>query len=209
VIRVRQFVASAAAGLLAVAGLTGCTSGAQTEEPGAGASVASVSDALEVAQDRGFDWEVSITDDGEISPSDYEQAYDRYMQCQNDLGYVFDKPKYLDPVEGQRWQALSIYRGLGNAPMDDIALCEERISLIETPFVLSTPKRMDPQLLGKFRECLDEKGVVYTGEEDNFNDFTTELGDDEYQSDTSPYGACLLESAFALFPDLISVGFGR
>lgn len=125
------------------------------------------------------------------------------------MGYVFDKPKYLDPVEGQRWQALGTFRGAGEPPQDAIALCEERIAIIESPYTLSTPKRMDPQLMAKFRECLDEAGISYRGDEVTFNDFTAEVGDEAYVDSGSPYTSCLVDSAFALYPDLISVGFGR
>lgn len=194
-------------GIAASAGLIGCATdeAAETGSP----VVASVSDALAVAQERGFEWEVSILEDGEISPGDYEQAYDRYMNCQRELGYVFDKPKYLDPVEGQRWVALSMYRGAGEAPIEDMAACDERVFLIAEPYVITTPKRMDLPLLAKFRECLDEKGITHRGDEVNFNDFTAEADDDEYISEESSYTSCLIDAAFELYPDIIAVGYGR
>ncbi len=95
--------------------------------------MASVSDALAVAEDRGFEWEVSILKDGEVSPGEYEQAYDRYMAC----------------------------------------------------------------------------GVTYSGDEVNFNDFTAELSDSEFQNGDSFFTTCLVDSAFELYPDLVSVGVGR
>ena len=169
----------------------------------------SIASSLETAREKGYEWEVSVLEDGTISAGEYEQAYDRYMDCQVALGYVFDKPKYLDPVEGQRWQALSEYRGAGDAPLDKMAECDSRIFLIEDPYVVTTPKVMDPQLMAKLRSCLDEKGIPYRGDEVNFNDFTSGLGDDAYRDSDSPYTSCLLDSAFELFPDLISVGYGR
>ena len=93
--------------------------------------------------------------------------------------------------------------------MEDMAACDERIFLVETPFVLTTPKRMDPQLLAKFRECLDANGVTYSGDEVNFNEFTAELSDSEFRNGDSSLSTCLVDSAFELYPDLISVGVGR
>lgn len=176
--------------------------------PPSDSGVASVSNTLAVAETRGFEWEVSVLQDGDITSDEYEQAYDRCMDCQRELGYVFDKPKCLDPVEGQRWHALSAYRGAGDPPTDGIGLCEERIFFIEDAYVLLTPKRMDPQLMAKFRECLDEAEINYSGAETNFNDFVSEL-DDEYIDADSRYTACLVDSAFELYPDLIAVGYGR
>jgi hypothetical protein len=197
-------------GTLAVVGSLGLAGCAVDVSPETGIPVnISVSEALAVAQERGFEWEVSILEDGAISPGDYEQAYDQYMECQRELGYVFDKPRYLDPVEGQRWQALSMYRGAGEPPLEGMGACDERIFLVEHPYVSTSPKRMEAQLLAKFRECLDDKGITYRGDEVSFNDFTTDVDDEQYRDSESTYTSCLVDSAYELYPDLIAVGYGR
>lgn len=188
--------------------LVGCA--ATASAPGAGdAATVSIAHSLETAQQQGFAWEVSVLDDGVITASEYEQSYDRYMLCQRDLGYEFDAPKYLDPVTGVRWKALSMYHGPGEAPIDDATACDERMFLIELPYAELTPERMAPELLAAFRACLDDNGISYRGDKLNFDDFTRELSDNEYAAEGSEHTRWLVDTAFELYPDLIGVSVGR
>jgi hypothetical protein len=186
-------------------GIAGCASSDAPE--GSVWTPSSISEARLIAEENGLEWEIDVLRDGRISASEYEEGYDRYMKCNRDLGYVFDKPKYLDPIEGQVWRSIGAYEGVGEAPEPDMVACENRLSVIETPYVLTTPKRMDPKLLARFRECLDEAGIAYGGNELNYNDFTEDLSDQEFGS--GPEWNCLVESTRETFPDVIAFGVGR
>jgi hypothetical protein len=166
-----------------------------------------VAAALATAQSQGFKWEVSILKDGTITSDEYEQAYDRYLQCAANLGYVVDHPKYLDPVNGLQWESVSTYRGTGKAPDAKVRDCENRLGLIETPYVLLTPKRMDPRLLVGFRKCLDDNHLPYTGKEVNYNEFVANRPAAEFGH--GPYMDCLFKTVYALFPDAIGVSVSR
>lgn|GEM_PF-5104812 len=186
--------------------LTGCGT-----EPPPPPVVTTVAEALEVAQDRGFDWEVGILDDGVISAGEYEQAYDRYMKCQEDLDYVFTRPKVLDPVSGLQWQAMAEWRGTGEpALLDPGNECDTRFFLIEPPYLQTNEHRMDPALREAFMTCLDANGIAYTGDERNFDDFTRSL-DDAALGDArdGTHVSCLLETVNELFPEVLWVSYGR
>ncbi|MBX3068241.1 MAG: hypothetical protein KF844_06315 [Cryobacterium sp.] len=162
----------------------------------------SVSEALQIAKDHDLKFETSVLQDGVISSNEFEKAFDQYMDCAGELGYVFE-PKYLDPVEGQLWRSIGTYEGAGEEPINAEQECENRLSLIEAPYVLTTPKRMDPKLLSAFEECLTVKGISFTGNEVNFNDFAE--NDQSTSLGGSKFG-CLQESMSKVFPDVVGYG---
>jgi hypothetical protein len=172
--------------------------------------VFSVSEALAVAKAHGLDWEVGVLQDGTITAGEYEDAYDRYMQCEYDLGYVPGVPKYLDPVSGTRWVSLEPYRGPEDP--DEMAVimyrkCTAPRGLIEDPYLATTPQRMDARLLARFKECLDSKGISYEGDEVNYNEFTDGLSDAEFAS--GPHFDCLVEAKRDVYPDAIGISVSR
>jgi hypothetical protein len=81
--------------------IVGCSSGVQQ---GGVWNPAGVDEALTIAKANDLKWEIGILNDGNISATEYEEGYDRFMSCVKKLGYVFDKPKYLDPISGQMWR---------------------------------------------------------------------------------------------------------
>jgi hypothetical protein len=214
-LQVRHVRVVCLAGMVAVAAaLSGCGG----SSPGDGSSQGddafpiafSVSEALASAKAHGLDWEVGVLQDGAITAGEYEDAYDRYVQCEYDLGYVPGVPKYLDPVSGTRWVSLEPYGG----PEDPDKMaeileqkCDGPLSLIETPYLATTPERMDARLLARFKECLDTKGIAYEGDEVNYNEFTKDLSDAEFAS--GPHFDCLVEAKQDVYPEAIGVMVGR
>lgn len=198
-----------AAGVASALVLAGCTTSASGGSSGFFAG-STATEASAFAQANGFDWEVGVLDDGRISAGEYEQAYDRYMKCQEDLGYVFDKPKILDPVGGLQWQAISVFRGTGEPPLlQEDHPCYVKIFLIEDLYLSTSTERMDPTLLAALKACLDDKGVPYRGDEVKFADFTDGLTDAELADEDEQRVSCLIEKATELFPDLLAVNYGR
>ncbi len=191
--------------------LSGCSASA-TEGDSAPQTVTTVPEALSVAQQRGLDWEAGVLEDGVISAGEYEQTYDRYMRCQEDLDYVFTKPKVLDPVSGLQWQAIAEWQGTGEPGLlDPNNPCDSRFYLIETPYLASTPHRMDPVLREGFVVCLDENNLPYRGDEVSFEEFTASLSDAELVDgeSTGTYVSCLLDTVKQLFPEVLWVSYGR
>lgn len=184
--------------------LAACSS---SDEGSYSSTPATVTAALDTAISVGFEWEVGVLEDGVITADEYEEAYDRFMKCVSDLGYVFDGDRYLDPVDGQQWHVMGTYLGPGEAPEEDMRACDDRLSLIETPYVITTPKRMDPRLLTRFKQCLDKAGLAYSNNEVNYNDFTEDLSDMEFAY--GPYFDCLAESVEDIYPNVVGVGVGR
>ena len=203
-IRTGLLIAIAALGMPLLAG---CTEDTSAGPP----AVLTVAEAIDVARDKGFEWESAVLEDGTISGGEYEQAYDRYMACQEDLDYVFDKPKVLDPVSGLQWQAIGEWKGTGEPGLlDPNNKCDTRFYLIETPYLQSTPHRMDPVLREAFMSCLDTNGIAYNGDEVSFADFTESLSDAELGEATSgSHVSCLLDSVKTHFPDVLWVSYGR
>jgi hypothetical protein len=166
-----------------------------------------VAEALDTAKASGLKWEISVLEDGKITPAENEEAADHFATCVEKLGYVLDEPKYLDPVNGQQWRVMATYQGGGKAPESKMRDCSDRWSVIETPYVMTTSKKMDPRLLARFKQCLDEQNLPYTGNETNYNEFTKDLSDQEFAY--GPYFDCLSTSADDVFPDLPGVSVGR
>jgi len=191
--------------LVLVLALSGCAS--SNSEDGTFGIPRDASEALKIANANGFDWEVGVLEDGIVSSSEYEEAYDRFIECAVSLGYVFDQPKYMDPVEGLVWRSLGAYEGVGEAPEEEEMACENRREIIEAPYALNNPKRMDPRLLAGFQQCLDKNGIAYEGTEVSYNDFTKDLSEEEFMS--GPRMTCLQETAVELFPDLLAVSVSR
>ena len=166
-----------------------------------------VNEALNTARSVGFEWEIGILEDGIITAEEYEEAYSLFMKCVSDLSYVFNNERYLDPVNGQQWHINGTYRGPGEAPEGKMRRCDERLSLVETPYVVTTPKRMDGRLLARFQQCLDGAGLAYSGKEVNYNEFTEHLSDMEFGY--GPYFDCLSESVEDIYPHVVGVSVGR
>ena len=171
------------------------------------ANPATIAAALADAKAAGLKWEVGVLEDGKITPAENEAAADRFAKCIEKLGYVMDEPKYLDPVNEQQWRVMATYKGAGKAPDDKMNACSDRWSIIETPFVLSTPRRMDPRLLARYRQCLDQEKLPYKGDETSYNDFTKDLNDHDFAY--GPYFDCLTVSMKDVFPNVVGVGVGR
>lgn len=197
--------------------LSGCSGGSDplgdSNDIGGGlVSVLTVAEARIVAEERGYSWESSILQDDVITAGEYEQAYDRFMKCQEDLGWVFDRPKFLSPVNGLQWQALAIdWRGTGDPPTADLEdRCEVPFFLLEFAYLHTTAHRMDPALRSAFVACLDEHGLEHRGDETNFNEFTSHLSDAEYLADSEgTYQYCLTEEAVGMYPELLWISLGR
>jgi len=204
---VRVACLAAVTALLVV--LSGC-GGSSSAEGDALPLTSSVSEALAAAESHGLDWEVGVLQDGTITAGEYEDAYDRYVQCLYDLGFVPGIPKYLDPISGTQWRSLESYEGTEDP--DEMADTMDRecvgpLSLVETPYLSTTPQRMDPRLLVRFKECLDAEGIAYEGDEVNYNEFTEELSDHDFAF--GPHFDCLQESMRDVFPDAIGGGVSR
>ncbi|MCC6376381.1 MAG: hypothetical protein IT191_05120 [Microbacteriaceae bacterium] len=185
------------------AGVSGCSSLSSSEAEVW--SPSSIEDALAIAKENGLKWETKVLGDGVITSGEFEDTFDRYMSCAGQLGYVFE-PKYLDPVDGQLWRSIGTYEGVGPEPVEKEQICEKRLGLIEGPYVMTTPKHMDPKLLSAFTSCLESKGIEAKGTEKNFNDFA---GDDRSHYFEGPYVDCLAESMANVFPDVIGYGVGQ
>jgi len=169
-----------------------------------------VSEALEIAKKHHLDWEVGVLEDGIITASEYEDAYDRSMQCYTDLGYVVRIPKYLDPISGLRWRSHQGYEG--PRPLEEMEIVSDEtcwvvLDLIQIPYLHNNPERMDVRLLARFKKCLDEHDLPYKGDEVNYNEFTADLNDHDFAF--GPHFDCLTESMEDVYPNAMGGGVGR
>jgi hypothetical protein len=201
-----RLISAASTLVLAALVTSGCSATSAYSSAGTVWDPSTVADALVIAKAQHFSWEVGVLQDGRITAAEYEQAFGRFMDCASKLGYVFKEPKYLDPVEGQLWRSVGTYEGPGKAPSAREQACENRLGLIQDPYVLTTPKRMDPKLLAAFEVCLDGKGVHYKSTDTNFNDFA---GNHNSAYTSGPYMDCLDSSMKQVFPNVTAYGVGR
>lgn len=202
----RSLSASASLIVVALAGCSAPVPDEQTELP----TTASIAEALRAAESSGLDWEADVLRDGTITAGEYEDAYDRYMQCLAEQGYVDGVPKYLDPVNGIQWKSLQPYGGTEDLEVMERTMqveCVDPLQLVEVPYLHVTPQRMEGRLLARFRECLDANGLEHAGTEVNYDEFTTGLTDEEFAY--GPHFDCLAESVHEVHPDAIGAGVAR
>jgi hypothetical protein len=199
---------TSAASILMLAALvtSGCSATPASSSTGTVWDPSTVAAALVIAKAQHFSWEVGVLQDGRITAAEYEETFDRFTDCASKLGYVFKEPKYLDPVEGQVWRSVGTYEGPGKAPSAREQTCENRLGLIQDPYVLTTPKRMDPKLLAAFEVCLDGKGIRFKSTATNFNDFA---GKNNSAYLSGPYIDCLDSSMKQVFPNVTAFGVGH
>lgn len=187
--------------------ISGCSSSTSPSPANAIPIVNTVAEALAVATARNFEEEKTILKDGHISYEEYASSVEKANRCLTKNGYTLGKVM-LDPVSGTQLYYGGTYAG-PKGSYDDVAvsMCGDRLSIIEVPYLASTPQKMDPTLLAAVGQCLDDRGVSHTGNETKLEDFFT-AGENTDAILASPIVACVKEKAMALFPDLPGIGIG-
>lgn len=167
----------------------------------------SVSGALTLAQQNDLEWEASILADGTITAAEYEDAHDRYMQCQKDLGYVLKYDKWLDPIDGLTLYSILIYDDPETVDAVTPVMtqkCDKPYYLVLETYRHTTPHRMDPNLIPLYQKCLTKNDIEFSGTERSLKEFVGES--DQASAIAGAYGNCAQEAVVELRPDGPNMG---
>jgi hypothetical protein len=154
-------------------GLSGC---AETDDDGAGSVTPAMikADARDLEKE-GYSEQAEMLSDGVVTAREYADAFDLLRTCveAND-GKVVDLQ--VNPVDGI---SLSFAFETADLPGIDKALddCQFRYwTTLEMDYRESHLNKMDPLLRDAVSECMKERGIESTGEEDTVQDFAGEAG---------------------------------
>lgn len=194
----RNLIALAACLVLSLAA---CSPTSEAEEFDALPTAVTTDEASAIAQDYDYEWEAEVLSDGQISPAEYEEAHDKYMECQVGLGYTVKQTKALDPIENLQWFSVVLYEGTEDATDMGKTLsttCDHRYFTIETPYLAVSTGHISPELLPSFTACLATIPAEPTGSETSLAEFS-ELAEGDVAKQNAIYD-CIEESVKTVFP---------
>lgn len=155
--------------------VSACSTSASDEGSPARPTGFAIDESIQVAADYNQDWESEVLGDGVITAQEYEEAHDRFIQCQLDLGFTMKKEKSLDPINSVQWHSVVLYQG--SDATDDLAekmdaTCGHRYFNIETPYLALQTGYISDEILPDFQACLSTIPVAPTGSEKSIEEFS-------------------------------------
>ncbi|MDR0366221.1 MAG: hypothetical protein LBH68_05285 [Bifidobacteriaceae bacterium] len=166
------------------------------------------SDARELKR-QGYTEQAAMLEDGEITAEEYQEAFDLFRSCLEEVGEGIAAGPYVNPLDGLTYEFM-IDPGNVVDPIEqgknEIA-CEDRyFDPLDYDYGHSHEPQMDPVLHEALRECLADKGFETSGEEKSVRDFVggdaAEVGSDLDNAVTE----CIRSEVERLYPDREVVG---
>ncbi len=170
--------------LLALAAISGCTTGQADDESGPG------SDTPPTAQA----WAL---DDDTVTEHEYQKAIGDFVACIKAAGYDASTP-VLSPIDGLTMLFDLKASGDMNVYNTKMETCNQtHLSHIEPAYVEQRRQVMDTRLRDATARCMTDKGIKLTGREANAGDFAAAT-----HNAMATVMECVRPAAHELFPNL-------
>lgn len=172
--------------------LVSCSEGgARTDSGGNPVLVASLE-----ADDLGLTEQLQVLQDGRVTKDEYELAVSATINCYRAQGHNIADP-VLSPVNGLilLFNKPAQSSNVSSAPVD----CSDiYLRLVERSYRETHENRMNKELRDRVSECLRDRGLRPSGDEDSADDYYAEFGERNFGDMIE----CIGEEASKLFPHL-------
>ncbi|MPV48472.1 hypothetical protein GCG21_00295 [Pseudactinotalea sp. HY160] len=142
--------------------------------------------------------QLAAMSDGVVTTTEYEDALDRYLQCTALHGIEHSDP-VLNPVNNLIYTFTETSWVYDDEELAELTLgCRvQELVYLELGYRYSEPASMDEALLDGARECLQQSGWEFTGDERNFDDLVAVGGEGSQDGVTD----CLVPVWLELYPE--------
>lgn len=165
--------------------------GASTNSGGNSVVVASLE-----AEDLGLTEQMEVLQDGRVTEGEYEWAVSATIACYRAQGHNIADP-VLSPVNG----LILLFNkpAQSSSVSSSLVDCSERyLRLVERSYRETHENRMNTDLRDRVSECLRDRGLRPSGDEESADDYYAEFGERNFDDMIE----CIGEEASKLFPHL-------